>query len=195
MEIASSNTLQLSEKGLTIAAWFKTDEKDKNDLFIIEKGNWDSGEYGFGYPGSTWHSLDSLQYVRFQINETKLNKEADQAWLDSKSGIAELSDNEWHHAAGVYDAVNAVTRIYVDGVMEVEMETGPHVFTPDDDPVYIGTRATTGKWYKGVIDDLLVANIPFNAEQIQSHIQGQVNPVSPAGSLAKTWGAIKKTVE
>jgi len=183
VEVTSNDSLQLSEEGLTIAAWFKTEETAGHDLMIIEKGAWDAGEYALSYPG-----YDNRR-VRFQINQI-YEKETNQ--IDGTSGVPELSDDEWHYAAGTYDAVNSVFRVYVDGVLEEEQGANAHVFTPDEQPVYIGTRNNQGLYFNGVIDELLVANVPFTAEQLEAHMEDRLLPVHPAGSLVTTWGKLKK---
>ena len=184
VEVASNDILQLSEEGLTLAAWFKTEETAAHDLMIIEKGAWDAGEYALSYPGYL------NRRVRFQINQI-YGQETDQ--IDSTSGVPELSDNEWHHAAGVYDAVNSVYKVYVDGVLEEEQGARAHVFTPDDQPIYVGTRNNQTLYFRGVIDELLVADVPFTAEQLEMHMEGSLISVHPAGSLVTAWGKLKKT--
>jgi hypothetical protein len=184
VEVTSNDTLQLSEEGLTLAAWFKTEETAGHDLMIIEKGAWDAGEYALSYPGYV------NRRVRFQINQI-YGQETEQ--IDSTSGVPELSDNEWHHAAGVYDAVEHTFKVYVDGVLEEEQGARAHVFTPDDQSVYVGTRNNQTLYFRGVIDELLVADVPFTAEQLERHMEGSLVPVYPAGSLVTVWGKLKNT--
>ena len=183
VEVLSSDELQLSNEGITIAVWFKTEETAGSDLMFVEKGAWDAGEYALSYPGYANFR------VRFQINQI-YGKETNQ--IDSVSGVPELSDNEWHYAAGVYDATNSVFKVYVDGVLEEEQGANAHVFTPDDQSVYVGTRNITGNYYRGVIDELLIADVPFTAEQLDAHMEGRLLSVQPAGSLVTAWGKIKK---
>ena len=182
VEVKSNDILQLSEEGLTLAAWFKTEETARHDLMIIEKGAWDAGEYALSYPGY------ANRRVRFQINQICGKKTCQ---IDSTSGVPELSDNEWHYAAGTYDAVKHVFRVYVDGELEEEQGANPHVFTPDDQPVYIGTRNNQSLYFNGLIDELLVANVPFTADQLKKHMQGKLAPVHPIGKLVTAWGSIK----
>lgn len=191
VKVESNDTLQLSEEGLTLAAWFKT-ESEGDDLAIIEKGAWDSGEYGLFYPGWTGNSPGGQSRFRFQIFQIQ-GKETPQ--IDSKSGTPELSDNEWHYGAGTYDAVNQVFRVYIDGELQEEQGAAPHVFTPDDQPVYIGCRNGQGNHFNGAIDEVLVANIPFTAAQLQAHMEGNLMPVYPKGKLTTVWGKIRKTSE
>jgi hypothetical protein len=182
VEVTSNDTLQLSEEGLTLAAWFKTEETAGHDLMIIEKGAWDAGEYALSYPGY------ANRRVRFQLFQIP-GKET--AQIDSVSGVPELSDNEWHYAAGVYDAVNSTFKVYVDGELEEEQGANARVFSPDDQPVYLGTRNNAGLYFNGVIDELLVANVPFTAQQLDAHMEGRLLPVHPAGSLVTAWGKLK----
>jgi len=106
VEIPSADSLQLSDQGITIACWFKTKETVRTDLMFIEKGAWDPGEYALSYPGYANFK------VRFQIYEIYGQQTAQ---IDSTTGVPDLSDDKWHHAAGVYDAVNHTFKVYVDG--------------------------------------------------------------------------------
>lgn len=186
IEVKSNDILQLSDQGLTLASWFKTEETARADLMIIEKGAWDPGEYALSYPGY------ANKRVRFQINQICGQKTCQ---IDSTSGVPELSDNEWHYAAGTYDAVKHIFKVYVDGELEEEQGANPHVFTPDDQPVYIGTRNNQTLYFNGVIDELLVANVPFTADQLKKHKEGKFASVQPAGKLAKAWGKLKNMSE
>ena len=183
VEVESNDTLQLGEEGLTLAAWFKTEETARHDLMIIEKGPWAPGEYALSYPGY------QNKRVRFQVYDDNAGNAVQP---DSKSGAPELSDNEWHYAAGTFDAVNGVIRIYVDGVLETEQDTQGGTFIPDSDPVYIGTRNNQTLYFSGAIDELLVANVPFTAEQLKRHMEGTLFAVHPAGNLVTAWGKIKR---
>jgi hypothetical protein len=183
VEIPSTDSLQLSDKGITIAVWFKTTETARQDLMFIEKGAWDNGEYALSYPGYANFK------VRFQLYEIygKLTNQ-----IDSTTGVPTLSDDKWHHAAGVYDAVNHIFRVYVDGKMETQQDANPHKFTPDNQSVFLGTRNRSGNWYVGAIDDLLVAKVPFTDDEIKKHINGTLKAVAHADKLATEWGNVKK---
>ena len=184
VEVPSTDELQLSDQGLTIACWFKTTETSNSDLLLIEKGAWGTGEYGLSYPGYANNK------VRFQLFEI-FGKESNQ--IDSTSGVPELSDDEWHHTAGVYDAVNHNFKVYVDGILETEQDAADHVFTSDNESVFIGSRNNAGNWYAGAIDDLLIAKVALTESEINSYVDGSVvvTAVSLAGKLATKWGSIK----
>jgi len=183
VEIPSSDSLQLSKEGLTIAVWFKTTETAGSDLMFIEKGAWDTGEYALSYPGCYFWK------VRFQINE--ICELTPDCQVDSVTGTPDLSDDKWHHTAGVYDAVNHKFRIYVDGKLETEEGAAAHKFTPDNQSAFLGCRNRTGNWYIGVIDDLLVAKVPFTDDQIKKHMDGTLAAVDSTGKLATEWGKVK----
>jgi hypothetical protein len=184
VEIPNTDSLQLSDQGITIALWFKTAETAKQDLLLIEKGAWDNGEYGLSYPGFANFK------VRFQIYEI-FGQQSNQ--IDSTTGVPALSDDKWHHAAGVYDAVNHKFKVYVDGKLETEQGAAAHKFTADIQSLFIGTRNKAGNWYVGAIDDLLVAKVPFSDDQIKKHMNGTLMAVDSAGKLATEWGHVKSS--
>jgi len=183
VEVKSSDSIQLSNKGLTLAAWFRTTETARADLMIIEKGAWDAGEYALSYPG---YANKKVRFQLFQIPGQKT------AQIDSTSGVPELSDDKWHYAAGIYDADNHVFKVYVDGKLEEEQGANAHIFTPDDQSLFVGTRNNQGLYFFGYIDELLVANVPFTSDQLKKHQEGNLMAVAPAGKLAIEWGKIRK---
>ena len=184
VEVASTDELQLSDQGLTIACWFKTTEQTNSDLLLIEKGAWGTGEYGLSYPG---YANNKVRFQLFEIFGQETNQ------IDSTSGVPELSDDEWHYVAGVYDAVNHNFKVYVDGILEVEQDAADHVFTSDDESVFVGSRNNAGNWYAGAIDELLIAKVALTESEIKSYMDDSVvvTAVGPNGKLAAKWGNIK----
>ena len=176
VEVEHDDSLLLTEDGLTIAVWCKTTQRDILCAITIEKGvNWGAGSYCMNYPG-----YDAGK-VRFQIHPK---------WIDSESGVDELSDDEWHYFAGVYE--DGTYKVYVDGTLETE-EKAQATITPMLGSAYIGSRSGTTMFYEGVMDELLVANIPFTEDQMKRHMEGNLATVQSAGKLAVAWGKIKIT--
>jgi hypothetical protein len=178
--IQSSDSLQMSDTGFSLAMWIKTKQKtgaaNASWAMTIEKGDWNTGNWGMNYPGY------SLSKVRFQSFEN--------GFLDSKTGDDVLSNGEWQWIAGVLDAKAKVWRVYVNGVMEVE-EAKTLIFTPDKDPVTVASRVGTSGFFTGTLDEVLYANGPLTEDELKKHLNGQLAPVEPVGKLATAWGRIK----
>jgi hypothetical protein len=183
VEVKDNDSLLLTKDGVTgvtIAVWLKTDQKNILCAITIEKGrDWGAGSYCLNYPG---YDTGFNNKVRFQVYPK---------WSDSKSGTKEVSDNKWHYCAGTYDHANKKYRVYVDGKLETE-EAGEANIVAMVGSAYIGSRAGTTMFYKGVMDELLVANIPFTEDMLKKHMDGLLLPVKPAGKLVTAWGKIKE---
>jgi hypothetical protein len=161
--------------------WIKTKQKtgaaNASWAMTIEKGDWNTGNWGMNYPGY------SLAKVRFQSFE--------HGFLDSKTGDDVLSNGEWQWIAGVFDAKAKLWRVYVNGVMEVE-EAKNRVFTPDNDTITVASRVGSSGFYTGALDDVLYANGPLTEAELKTVRDGKLMAVEPAGKLATTWASLKK---
>jgi hypothetical protein len=184
VEVKDNDSLLLTKSdatGVTIAVWLKTDQQGVVCGITIEKGvNWGAGSYCLNYPG---YEPGFKNKVRFQVFPI---------FFDSISGTNEISDSKWHYCAGTYDHANKKVKVYVDGKLETE-GSGEANMVAMAGSAYIGSRAGTSLFYKGVMDELLIANIPFTEDMLKKHMSGQLAPVKPAGKLATAWGTIKKT--
>lgn len=96
---------------------------------------------------------------------------------------------EWHHVAGVYDGSKVYQ--YVDGILDVSFNLSgkigsvPEVFR-------IGQAQTGLTPMFGIIDEVAVYNRALSQDEISTDMKsGVVTAVSPLGSLATTWGAIR----
>lgn len=179
VEVPDDDSLLLTEDGITIAVWLKTTQKDVLCGITIEKGlDWGAGSYCVNYPG---YEPGFNNKVRFQVYPN---------WFDSESGTDEISDDEWHYCAGTYDHTDGKYKVYVDGKFETE-GTGTANIVPMAGSAYIGSRAGTTMFYEGVMDELLVANVPFSEDMLEKHMNGVLMPVDLAGKLATAWGGIK----
>jgi len=96
---------------------------------------------------------------------------------------------EWHHIVGIFDDGKIIQ--YVDGEVDSElapgggMESVPETFR-------IGQAQTSLESMFGFIDEVAVYNRALTEDEIMEDMQqGVISPVSPQGSLATTWAAIR----
>ncbi len=54
------------------------------------------------------------------------------------TGTTAINDGQWHHVVGVYDAVNEIAAIYVDGVLDESRDASTGTFKETSAPVRIG---------------------------------------------------------
>jgi hypothetical protein len=101
--------------------------------------------------------------------------------------------NQWVHVAVTYDGDSI--RMYVDGEMVTE-EKWPGKIDTNSATVYVGVEtdgnqpdATHGR-FKGIIDEVIVANRAFSADEIKIYMEGPT-AVEPEAKLPVYWGVIK----
>lgn len=101
--------------------------------------------------------------------------------------------SQWVHVAVTYDGDSI--RLYVDGEMVTE-EVAPGIIDVNTATVYVGIEsdgnqpdATHGS-FKGLIDEIIVANRAFTDDEIKVYMEG-ASPVEPQEKLSSCWGDIK----
>lgn len=101
--------------------------------------------------------------------------------------------NIWVHTAVTYDG-NSL-RLYVDGEMVTE-EQWPGTIDTNSASLYVGAEsdgnqpdATHGR-FKGMIDEVIVANRAFSDDEIKEYMAGSA-AVEPTSKLSICWGGIK----
>src|SRR5262249_46589278 len=81
--------------------------------------------------------------------------------------------NEWHHLAGVADGTNMF--FYVDGVQVATRSDTPATYGSNTNPFNIGANvSSSGNYFVGSIDEVVVYDHPLGADQITSLYQGQI---------------------
>ena len=161
---------------MTIAAWFNA--TGSGHRYITCKGSADPGRnfflnintgnelvYGYsGLPGFLWSGRDSDGNPKVLENDT------------------------WYHGAGTYDG--QVARVYVDGELAAEKVGDPP--TPSDQPFTIGGGVNEYPFNDCMMDELLIANVAFDPEDIKKIMNLGATAVTSAGKLTTTWANIKK---
>ena len=93
----------------------------------------------------------------------------------------------WHHVVGTYDGVTR--KIYVDGVLQAQDNPVPPDFRPVE--VAVG-RTLNDAWFKGYIDDLLIARRALTSEEIVRLFQEGVEKKGlPVSKIQVTGGTLK----
>ncbi len=101
-----------------------------------------------------------------------------------------VTDGEWHHIAVTFDEDSRMAQVYVDGVLE-----GSNAY-PEDVPQHNTIAKLNKPNYRGVIDEMLIANVVMDEEDIQNAMEGLAEfiggtAVEPSGKVASVWGVIK----
>jgi hypothetical protein len=128
---------------ITISAWIKVNQFDKEWQAVIAKGD------------STWRiqrnqNEDSLE---FACSGLKIPSGAPWGNLYGKRGV---NDGQWHHIAGIYDGSKMY--LIIDGELDSSQPASGRINT-NNEPVYIGENSeNTGRFWNGLIDDVRVYN-------------------------------------
>ena len=90
---------------------------------------------------------------------------------------AQPSSGVWHHIAVVYDksqAGTSVISLYLDGVLQTpkkKLYTATNTNSFGNNALYLFSRAGTGQYTAGEVDDLRLYNVALSASQIQQIYQ------------------------
>lgn len=143
---------------MTISAWFKIHEFDKNSQAIITKGN------------SSWRLQCDGEKDTVEFACTGLDVPVDPFF-----GIVggRVNDGRWHHVACVYDT--ATSTLYLDSRHKVSNRSLPQTST-DSSSLQIGANSTyksaaSGEW-NGLIDDVRVYNYALGESQVRDLFVG-----------------------
>ncbi|MEM4134511.1 MAG: LamG-like jellyroll fold domain-containing protein, partial [Candidatus Micrarchaeia archaeon] len=77
-----------------------------------------------------------------------------------------LPYNTWHHLEGVYDANNNKAKLYIDGILNVELDTSGNLKTPSGYFRMGSMNLSPYEWFKGLIDNFKIYNYARTPAQI-----------------------------
>jgi len=118
------------------------------------------------------------------------------AWTWLRTGKS-LEAGVFHHVVGTYDLNNGL-HIYFDGEPDdgegsAGAKAGEIDETPDEAIVIGHNYSHAGRWWDGVIDEVVIYNRALSADEVAQLFESP--PVSagvePGGKLAATWGWIR----
>jgi len=135
---------------ITVASWIKFDAQSRSSQAIVTKGN------------NAW---------RLQRNGSQRSVEFACTGVDvvgtsssTIDGVADVSDGQWHHVAGVYDGNHIY--LYVDGVLDNSKDAVGLINT-NTYSVLIGENAERNqRWWDGLVDDVRIYNNALSAAEI-----------------------------
>ena len=152
----SNSNLNLQQ--FTVEAWVKSPHPGNDFSYILSKGgqNCDKASYAF--------YTDSNSGLCFYISD-------EITALKSPNPGSTIWDNEWHHIAGTYNG--EIIRLYVDGEEIQEGTPGNLTISynlSDGNNLIIGNYLGTCQLpYKGLIDNVMIWNIPLSSSDIYQH--------------------------
>lgn len=121
--------------------------------------------FGAFQPMFSYQNIDasfefpSIGFKGFFIKLDGINRKSWQYYLD----------NQWHHAAFVYNKVSGIKKIYIDGLLAGGFQGSQGVGTPFPSathPLYITPFTLQERIYHGYIDEYAFYNVELSASQI-----------------------------
>ncbi|MHC4727086.1 MAG: LamG domain-containing protein [Planctomycetota bacterium] len=131
---------------LTFTYWIKVVEFDKEWNTVLARGDdsWRSSRAG------------TNNFMEAAVGGTAGN------WT---YGVTDVDDGEWHHIGWVYDGT--MNYLYLDGEIDATEENSGEI-TVSSYPLWIGDNSqATGRFWTGLIDDVLIFNRALTQEEIQ----------------------------
>jgi hypothetical protein len=157
---------------ITFMYWFQVREFNRAWQTVIAKGDdsWRSSRAG---------SSGTESFMEAAVGGTSGN------YL---YGVTPVDDGQWHHIAATYDG--ATFYLYLDGELESsEPSTGQIAVSSYN--VCIGENSdATGRYWDGLIDDVMIFSRSFSQEEIQQMMQTSAGAYPWASSPNPADGAL-----
>jgi hypothetical protein len=154
---------------LTFTYWIKVVEFDKEWNTVLSRGD------------DSWRSSRASlnNFMEAAVGGTTGNY---------TYGVTPVDDGEWHHVGWVYDGT--MNYLYVDGEVDAtEASTGQ--ITVSSYPLYIGDNSqATGRFWTGLIDDVLIFNRALTQEEVQIIMLGSAGDYPQASGPTPADGAL-----
>jgi len=168
------------DQDFSIMAWIQVPEAP-DQLTIISKGD------GGNNARILWKIKNKLVLVTM-ANEPGGGPKPD---FTSKK---EVVDGKWHHVVLVGERSKS-TRIYIDGILDVEGPASKGCDVTTESPLFIGASVRVGKktrrHFLGLIDEVGIYNRVLSLAEIKRNMAAQGLTVRLLGKLAATWANIK----
>ena len=163
---------------VTIAVWVNSTGRVGQWRVIIDNDGWKAGDIH--------HQLHTNNKVEFSIHSNPGGNDTFGTFFFDGSQL-----DVWHHLATVYSSEGWI-RFYVDGQLDIENQWGGNPGTIG--PARIGSWDGGGREWQGMLDEVIIFNVPLTEEDIQSLMTNGlvgVLGVAPSGKLTTTWASIK----
>ncbi len=166
-----NHELDITESGLiTVAAWIKVDSFSNSSAAIITKGN-------TSWRLQRWANTNFMEFACSGLSGVG---------GDSVHGNIDVNDGQWHHVAGIYDGSRLY--LYVDGQEDNNCPANGSI-SSNSASIYIGGNSeVSGRWFNGIIDEVLIYNCTFAPSTIgQLYSGGTIE--DPMGYWKMDWGS------
>lgn len=170
VECGNDPAFNLTDK-ITVAAWIKVETFDKDWQAIFGKGDSAWRIQRDGSTNAVEFACDSLAGGVYQLRNVL--------------GHTPVNDGRWHHVAGTYDGARLC--VYVDGALDAFVATQGPIATNTSSARIAENSESRGRYWKGLIDDVLLYNAALSQSQINGVMTGSDTPL-PLGIESRDIG-------
>lgn len=147
---------------LTVSAWVMID--DKKEQTIVSNQSGVNGGYRL--------SVGKDRRVEFDVK----NENAVAAVIKGEESGVQLEKGKWYHVAAVYSDAGDSMATYINGKYDRGIKTDISL-AGSSDPLQIGREPNRKQYYfKGLIDEVHIANVERKASWIQTEYANQAAP-------------------
>ena len=174
VEIPDNDTIDLTD-GLTVEMW----------IYL----NADSSAGGQGVTKGSTYKVGPRSNLQAELRIATARVAWGSAVILSET---KLSLHRWTHIAGTYDAKSGEGKLYIDGVIDSDVDIGGGDILPNDNPLWLGRGGTP--FLDGRLDEVRISNIARSQNEIKQLMNigiADVLSVTPKGKITTTWGKIR----
>ena len=178
VEIPDNPTIDLTD-GLTVEMW----------IYM----NADSSAGGQGVTKGSTYKVGPRSNFQAELRIATTSVAWGNALILSEK---KLALHKWTHIAGTYDAKSGEGKLYIDGVIDSDVDIGGGDIVPNDNPLWLGRGGTP--FLDGRLDEVRISNIARSQSEIKQLMNigiAGVLSVTPNGKLSTTWGHLKSRLK
>jgi hypothetical protein len=163
INVGNGPSLQIRDE-ITISFWIKSSGFGSNGwAAIISKGD---GSWRMSRSANTGNSL------HMGVGGTTVSGNT---YFDASTTV---TDNEWHHGAGVYDGSRAI--IYIDGVEDASIEASGQLASATQDVLICDNADYAGqRLLAATLDDIQLYDRALSIDEILTVMEGLIDPGMP----------------
>ena len=172
-EIPDDDSLDIVD-GITIALWANLRPAGAEQTGVEKGTTWKAGLYTLA---PYYRNGSILQFFDLPDN------------CDDENIGGNIQDETWHFIAGTWDGTTI--KLYIDGELNKELECKGKL-SPNDDPVFIGSRGGSQRFVNGALDEIKIYNYALTKEELLTDMENpNAAAVLPQDKLTTTWARIK----
>ncbi len=159
----------------TLAGWIKR-ESTGSDMVLVSKYDYGTNDRAYRL------MINSDNNLRLIVSPDGTYNSA----YSAIGGATLTSANDWYHIAAVFDAGAQTFKIYLNGILDAELNVTYNTVFQSSAPFVVGADMNNGQaadFYDGLMDDWRVYSRALSATEIQT-LSGILTPMGEVGQIA-----------